>query len=196
MEKKYESLFTPWKINNVEIKNRIVLCPMGGTSLFGWMEPNHFDKVAADFFLERAKNNVGLIIPGIAPLRDTLGGRWLYQNKAMFKKLKVFMDEIHKTGAKLFVQLTAGFGRSFAITDSLTILAKNKVLDLVELLGNRKQLFIRNLWSGIAKGIGIGIGVTVITAVLVIILQKIVTLNIPVIGEYIADIIEIVERSR
>ena len=104
MEKKYESLFTPWKINNVEIKNRIVLCPMGGTSLFGWMEPNHFDKVAADFFLERAKNNVGLIIPGIAPLRDTLGGRWLYQNKAMFKKLKVFMDEIHKTGAKLFVQ--------------------------------------------------------------------------------------------
>ena len=128
MEKKYESLFTPWKINNVEIKNRIVLCPMGGTSLFGWMEPNHFDKVAADFFLERAKNNVGLIIPGIAPLRDTLGGRWLYQNKAMFKKLKVFMDEIHKTGAKLFVQLTAGFGRSFAITDSLTILAKNKVL--------------------------------------------------------------------
>ena len=25
--------------------------------------------------------NVGLIIPGIAPLRDTLGGRWLYQNK-------------------------------------------------------------------------------------------------------------------
>lgn len=61
---------------------------MGGTSLFGWMEPNHFDKVAADFFLERAKNNVGLIIPGIAPLRDTLGGRWLYQNKAMFKNLK------------------------------------------------------------------------------------------------------------
>lgn len=76
------------------------------------------------------------------------------------------------------------------------ILAKNKVLDLVELLGNRKQLFIRNLWSGIAKGIGIGIGVTVITAVLVIILQKIVTLNIPVIGEYIADIVDIVERSR
>ena len=38
------------------------------------------------------------------------------------------MDEIHKTGAKLFVQLSAGFGRSFAITDSLTILAKNKVL--------------------------------------------------------------------
>lgn len=128
MDKKFEPLFTPWKIGNVEIKNRIVMCPMGGTSLFGWMEPNHFDKVAAEFFIDKAKNNVGLIIPGIAPLRDTIGGRWLYQNKAMFRKLKTFMDEIHKTGAKLFVQLTAGFGRAFAITDSLTILLKNKFL--------------------------------------------------------------------
>ena len=50
MKQEYEALFTPWKIGNVEIKNRIVLCPMGGTSLFGWMEPNHFDKEAANFF--------------------------------------------------------------------------------------------------------------------------------------------------
>ena len=38
MDQKYESLFTPWKVGNVEIKNRIVMCPMGGTSLFGWFE--------------------------------------------------------------------------------------------------------------------------------------------------------------
>ena len=76
------------------------------------------------------------------------------------------------------------------------VMSKNHILDLVELLGNRKQLFIRNIWSGIAKGIGIGIGVTVITAILVMILQKIVTLNIPIIGEYIADIVDIVEKSR
>ena len=68
LDKKYEPLFTPWKIRDLEIKNRIVLCPMGGTSLFGWMEPHHFDKDAAEFFLEIAKNNAGLIIPGIAPI--------------------------------------------------------------------------------------------------------------------------------
>ena len=68
-QQKYEALFTPWKIGNVEIKNRIVMCPMGGTSLFGWFELGgcHFDKEAAKLFLERANNNVGLIIPGIAP---------------------------------------------------------------------------------------------------------------------------------
>lgn len=128
MDPKYEPLFTPWKIGNVEIKNRIVLCPMGGTSLFGWMEPNHFDKEAAKFFLERAKNNVGLIIPGIAPIKDTLGNRWLWQNKKMFRELKEFMVEIHKTGAKLFVQITAGMGRSWAITDHVLPLHKNPVL--------------------------------------------------------------------
>jgi len=128
LQEKYAPLFTPWKIGNVEIKNRIVLCPMGGTSLFGWMEPNHFDKEAAKFFLERAKNNVGLIIPGIAPIKDTLGGRWLWQNKKKFDELKVFMDEIHKTGAKLFVQITAGMGRSWAITDHVLPLHKNAIL--------------------------------------------------------------------
>ena len=125
---KYDALFTPWKIRDVEIKNRIVMCPMGGTSLFGWFELGgcHFDKEAAKLFLERAKNNVGLIIPGIAPLRDTFWGKWLWQNPKMFKELKEFMDEIHKTGAKLFVQLTAGMGRSWAITELVAPLHKNK----------------------------------------------------------------------
>ena len=125
---KYEALFTPWKIGNVEIKNRIVMCPMGGTSLFGWFELTGcgFDKEAAKLFLERANNNVGLIIPGIAPLRDTFWGKWLWQNPKMFEELKVFMDEIHKTGAKLFIQLTAGMGRSWAITELVGPLHKNK----------------------------------------------------------------------
>ena len=128
MNEKYEALFTPWKIRNVEIKNRIVMCPMGGTSLFGWFELTgcHFDREAAKLFLERAKQNVGLIIPGIAPLRDTFWGKWLWQNPKMFKELKVFMDEIHKTGAKLFIQLTAGMGRSWAITELVAPLHKNK----------------------------------------------------------------------
>ncbi len=128
MDSKYEALFTPWKIGNVEIKNRIVMCPMGGTSLFGWFELSgcHFDKEAANLFLKRAQNNVGLIITGIAPLRDTFWGKWLWQNPKMFEELKDFMDEIHKTGAKLFIQLTAGMGRSWAITELVGPLHKNK----------------------------------------------------------------------
>ena len=121
VNEKYEGLFTPWKIRDVEIKNRIVLCPMGGTSLFGWMEPtgNHFDKEAAKFFLDKAKNNVGLIITGIAPIKSTYWGKWLYENPEMFKDLKEFMEEIHSYGAKLFIQITAGMGRAWAIPTKL-----------------------------------------------------------------------------
>ena len=128
MKKVYEPLFTPWKIGNCEIKNRIVLCPMGGTSLFGWMEPHHFDKDAADFFMDLAKHDVGLIIPGIAPIRNMIGNRWLYKAKGAFKKLKPYMEELHKTGAKLFVQLTAGFGRSFTIPNSMAGIVKHKFM--------------------------------------------------------------------
>ncbi len=133
MKEQYEALFTPWKIRDLEIKNRIVLAPMGGTCIFGWMEPlgSHFDKEAAKLLLKIARNNCGLVIPGIAPVKDMLGGKWLYQNKRKFKELKAFMEEFHKTGAKFFVQMTAGFGRSMALTAPLAMLAKNKMLNFL-----------------------------------------------------------------
>lgn len=75
-------------------------------------------------------------------------------------------------------------------------LLNNNIADIATLLGNRKKLLITNLVAGISRGVGIGIGVTIITAILVFILQRIVSLNIPVIGEYIADIVDIVMKSK
>ena len=126
MNEKYSPLFTPWKIGNVEIKNRIVQVSMGGTSLFGWLEPCHFDKEAAYHILNRAQNHVGLVLPGMQCVRDTMGRRWLYQNKKMFKDLAEWMPEFHKTGAKLFIQLAAGFGRSMAINQMMVDMLKKK----------------------------------------------------------------------
>ncbi|MCQ2558251.1 MAG: FAD-dependent oxidoreductase [Oscillospiraceae bacterium] len=128
MDEKYNALFTPWKVGNVEVKNRIVQCSMGGTSLFGWLEPCHFDKEAAHFLLQRAQDGVGLILPGMQCVRDTMFGRWLYQNDRMFKELKPFMEEFHKTGAKLFIQLAGGFGRSMAVTPWMVAMLKNPTL--------------------------------------------------------------------
>ena len=128
MDQKYAPLFTPWKIGNCEIKNRIVLTSMGGTDLFGWMEKNHFDKVGAKFILEVAKNNCGLVLPGCQPVYNPMLGQWLHKNKKMFRDLKAWMPEFHKTGAKLFVQLTAGFGRSFTISSMMETLYSNPVL--------------------------------------------------------------------
>ena len=128
MRKELEPLLTPWKIGNCEIKNRIVLTSMGGTDLFGWMEVNHFDKDGARFILEVAKNNCGLLLPGCQPVYNPMFGQWLYKNKKMFKDLAKWMPEFHKTGAKLFIQLTAGFGRSFTVSEMMEKLYNNKVL--------------------------------------------------------------------
>ncbi len=131
MNEAYQPLFTPWKIGDLEIKNRIVMAPMGGTCIFGWTEPNHFDKEAAKLLRMVAENDCGLILPGVAPIRDIIGGAWLYQRKGKFRQLKAFMDEIHKNGAKLFIQMTAGCGRSFALNDMMVSLLKNRVLGTV-----------------------------------------------------------------
>ncbi|MDY5652568.1 MAG: FAD-dependent oxidoreductase [Erysipelotrichaceae bacterium] len=131
MDKQYEPLFTPWKINNLEIKNRIVMTSMGGTNLLGWMEINHFDKAGAELIMQVAKNNVGLILPGCQPVYNPMFGQWLYKKDGMYKELKEFMKEFHKTGAKLFIQLTAGFGRSFTISSMMEMLYTNPVLNAV-----------------------------------------------------------------
>ena len=128
MDQRLQPLFTPWKIGNCEIKNRIVLTSMGGTDLFGWMEKNHFDKDGARFIMEVAKNNAGLVLPGCQPVYNPMFGQWLHKNKKMYADLKKWTPELHKTGAKLFVQLTAGFGRSFTISEMMEKLYTNPAL--------------------------------------------------------------------
>ena len=131
MKQEYKPLFTPWKIGNVEIPNRIVQTSMGGTSLFGWLEPCHFDKEAAHHILNRAQENVGLVLPGMQCVRDTMGRRWLYQNKKMFKDLAEWMPEFHKTGSKLFIQLAGGFGRSMAINKLMVDMLQKKAFGAI-----------------------------------------------------------------
>lgn len=75
-------------------------------------------------------------------------------------------------------------------------LEKREIHDLIYTMGSKKEIFRRNLIAGIARGIGGGIGFTIITAIIIYFLQRIVRLNIPIIGEYINDIIEIVQKTK
>jgi len=52
----YESLFTPFKIGNMEVKNRIGLSPMGTNSAF---TNGRKDAQEIDYFIERAKGGTG-----------------------------------------------------------------------------------------------------------------------------------------
>lgn len=75
------------------------------------------------------------------------------------------------------------------------LVEKSRLYDIIEITENKRKLFTRNFFSGIFKGVGISIGFYIITAIVLIFLNYIVRLNIPVIGDYISDIVEIVELN-
>lgn len=114
MSGKYDALFTPFNIGSTTIKNRIVLCAMGGTAI---IENGEFHEPTARYYIERAKGGVGLLIPGITTVQDMWGrGCWLNEAKDVFLgPVKDMMKEIHKYDAKLFLQIGAGMGRVLAV---------------------------------------------------------------------------------
>lgn len=76
----------------------------------------------------------------------------------------------------------------------LTIsMEKMKLAEYVELLERPYKLLYINVLTGIARGVGIAVGFTLLGAVLVIVLQRLVRLNLPVIGEFIAEVVKIVQ---
>ena len=102
----YDMLFSPMKIGNVEIKNRIVMSPM--EMGFGTMDGTPTEMLT-DYYEERAKGGVGLIIPGITRVNDFSGASTFCQlsvsRDSNIKPLKEFVDKIHTHGTKLFIQL-------------------------------------------------------------------------------------------
>ncbi len=108
-------LFTPMHIRDLEIKNRFIMCPMEGTSIVEWFRDCKFMDSSRDFYLDRAKDGVGLFIPGMTPLRSMIKDQWLWQHPEVFEPVQGFMDELHSYGAKVFFQLGAGWGRSFTL---------------------------------------------------------------------------------
>ena len=75
----------------------------------------------------------------------------------------------------------------------LKFLEKKNIEELVYLLGTKREIAKRNFIAGIFRGVGVGIGVTIVTAIIIYFLQKLVRLNLPGIGRFISDIVQIVE---
>ena len=82
---------------------------------------------------------------------------------------------------------------NYNIERLLSFFEKKKIEQLVDLLGSKKEIIKRNFLAGIFRGMGFGIGVTVVTAIIIYFLQRLVRLNLPWVGKFINDIVEIVE---
>lgn len=85
------------------------------------------------------------------------------------------------------------------LTNQVTELSGNmermRLAEYVEMLENPRRLLYINFLIGLARGFGTAIGFTILAALMLYFLQKIILLNIPVIGEFIADIVAIVQTQ-
>ena len=128
MQERYQPLFTPWKIGNVEIKNRIVMLPMEGTNMIQWEVKRGFVKGIDKFYEDRADKDIGLFIPGLIPLVSIIGEGWVYKHPEVFEPVKPVVENIHRNGAKVFFQISAGSGRSMLVPPVLKPFVKKGLL--------------------------------------------------------------------
>ena len=72
---------------------------------------------------------------------------------------------------------------------------RTQIADYVELMNKPVRLMWRNLLAGLARGVGIAIGFTFFAATILYVLQILGALNLPIIGDYIANIVRIVQNQ-
>lgn len=70
---------------------------------------------------------------------------------------------------------------------------KFNIAEYIELLNSPRRFFWVNFLGGLGRGLGAALGATIFAAVAIYVLQRIVVLNLPLIGDFIADIVRIVQ---
>ena len=102
----FEHLLSPMKIGTMEVKNRTVMT--AAEFSLGQANGKPTERLM-DYYEERAKGGVGLIIPGICRVND-MGAASTFTQLAMshdyhIEPMHEFAERLHKHGAKLCLQL-------------------------------------------------------------------------------------------
>lgn len=103
--RKYEHLLSPLKIGGTEIKNRIVMSPMGDG--YSTDEGDVTEEMIA-YYSERAKNGVGLIIIGTTSVEQHEGTKPCQHSiyrESHIKGVKRLAEGLHRYNTRVFVQL-------------------------------------------------------------------------------------------
>jgi len=116
----YRKLFEPIQINGIEIKNRIVMGPMGNAGMAD--ETGRPGTKMIQYFLERAKGGAGLITSGMTPgswdddpVYEDLDNTGIFprldKHRTVYSGWKSIVEGCHGCGARFFIQLAPGMGR-------------------------------------------------------------------------------------
>lgn len=103
---KYKKLFSPFTINGMEIKNRVVMPPMGTN----FSEHNgEMSNLHIDYYEQRAAGGIGLIIVENASVDSPEGSNGTTQLRIdgdnYIPRLYMLCERIHRHGTKIAIQL-------------------------------------------------------------------------------------------
>lgn len=110
-------------------------------------------------------------------------------------------DKEQAQATEIISQLKGTQGRELAMSIDrlLLLLDRAKFADYVELMQHKRVLFIRNFVAGLFRGMGFALGFLLLSALALYLLNMLVDLGIPVLGDFIAQLlvyVESVQRSR
>jgi 2-enoate reductase len=116
----YEHLFSPIQINNIKLKNRIVMGPMGNVGLAD--ETGRPGNKMIQYFVERAKGGVGLITSGLVLASNDVEASVIEpgdlsllpridRSRTVYPGWRILAESIHAYGARFFIQISPGLGR-------------------------------------------------------------------------------------
>lgn len=113
---KYQTLFTPVKVGSIIIKNRFAMAPMGPLGLSD--AEGGFNQRGIDYYVERAKGGTGLIMTGVTFSDCKVETQSMpncpnstYNPVHFIRTGKEMTERVHAYGSKIFLQMSAGFGR-------------------------------------------------------------------------------------
>jgi len=91
-------------------------------------------------------------------------------------------------------------GDTRKILDQLAKISRNMerlgIAEYVEMLHNPRRLFWSNFLAGLSRGLGTAVGFTLLGALVIYLLNRLVMLNLPVISDFLAQLVEmVIERT-
>ena len=109
-----EDVYFDKVIGTLELKNRVAMAPMGTAGMAD--ADLGYSRRLIDFYAARARGGTGMIITGAAIVNTRLEGGLAHflprlDGPQYVSRLSELADAVHHYGAKLVIQLSAGFGR-------------------------------------------------------------------------------------
>lgn len=116
MKAEHRILFEETSVGKMTMKNRFAMAPMGPLGLGD--ADGGFNQRGIDYYTERAKGGTGLIITGVTFVDNVVEEHGMpncpsptYNSIQFVRTAREMTERIHAYGSKVWLQMSAGFGR-------------------------------------------------------------------------------------